>query len=571
MHVDSFIRPRTAIAGFGATALALLLWSPAGSKLLEYQPFMSHGHCYMWRPNLVALHVISDSVITIAYYTIPFTLLYLVRKRKDLPFNWMFVAFGVFIIACGTTHLMEIWTIWTPVYWLSGMVKAVTAAASIVTAVALIKLLPVIMLIPSVHQLRAAKEQLEREVAERKDAEAGLNEIRGKLEQGVEERTRDLARANAELEKAGHLKDQFLAMLSHELRTPLTAIYGWIHMLQNQRLEEKTVARALEVMDRNVRAQARLVDDLLNVSRIITGKLKIEPEWTDGKRVIETSVQSIRPAADAKSIRIETRTAPDAGAIYADPARLQQVLWNLLTNAVKFTPRSGSVMVSLTQTNSSAEIAVSDTGEGIDAGFLPYVFERFSQADASSTRKHGGLGLGLSISRQLIELHGGTIEVSSPGRNQGTTFTVILPIPSIRREDVEPPVREVRTIAGIRVMVVEDDEDTREMIVEALKRHGCSVSHVGSGLEALTALRDHRPDVLVSDIGMPEMDGYDLLSRIRLGSAGGIQDLPAIALTAYASIEDKERARRAGFADHVTKPVSVTELVYSIAKVARTP
>jgi signal transduction histidine kinase len=569
MRIESSIRSRYVLLGLGATGLVLLLWPLTASGLLEYKTFMSHGHCYLWRPNLILLHVTSDSLITIAYYTIPFTLLYLVRKRKDLPFNWMFVAFGVFIIACGTTHLLEIVTVWTPVYWLSGVVKAITALASVTTAVALVKLAPVILMIPGVQELKAAKEQLELEVAERKVTQANLQEARDQLERRVEERTTDLAKANAELEQASRLKDQFLAMLSHELRTPLTAIYGWIHMLQSEALDEKTVTRALGVMERNVRAQARLVDDLLNVSRIVTGKLKIEPEWTNARRMIETAVESIRPATDAKAICVETRIDPTVSAIYADPARIQQVLWNLLTNAVKFTPQSGLVSLVLIQTSGTIQISVADTGEGIEPDFLPHVFERFSQADASPSRKHGGLGLGLSISRQLVELHGGTIAVSSAGRDKGATFKVTLPIPAVRLDDTEKLVSEGRTIVGLRVMIVEDDPDTREMIIEALHRHGAAVLAASSGAEALRILQENSPDIVVSDIGMPGMDGYDLLNRIRVDVMGDVRSVPAIALTAHASAEDKEKARRAGFADHIAKPISISELVYSIARVAR--
>jgi signal transduction histidine kinase/ActR/RegA family two-component response regulator len=566
MQIESWIRPRRVMMGLGATALLLLAWRPIASRLLEYEPFMSHGNCYMWRPNLIALHVISDSLITIAYFTIPFTLLRLVRKRKDLPFHWIFLAFGVFIVACGLTHLMEIWTVWRPVYWLSGAVKAVTAMASVVTAVALVKLVPVILMIPGVDDLKIAKEELEREVAERKETQARLQQARDDLERRVEERTTDLAGVNAELQRANTLKDQFLAMLSHEIRTPLTALYGWIYMLRNDNVDENTRTRALEVMDRNIKVQMRLVDDLLNVSRIVTGKLTIEPVWVDPVRIIESSIESIQTAADAKAIRIERRIDRNIGPIHADSARLQQVLWNLLTNAVKFVPPSGRITLMLSRSGSWIEMTVADTGKGIEPEFLPRVFERFSQADVSTTRKHGGLGLGLSIARYLVELHGGTIEASSAGRDQGATFIIRLPVPVFPSERVVTPSAERLAIMGVRVMVVEDDADTREMIVEALERHGASVLQASSGTEALIAITENKPDILISDIGMPEMDGYDLLTRIRLGELG-LKNLPAIALTAYASVEDKEKARRAGFAAHLSKPISVADLVSCIARI----
>ena len=366
----------------------------------------------------------------------------------------------------------------------------------------------------------------------------------------------------AELVQANRMKDEFLATLSHELRTPLTAIYGWVDILRNSALDESKVSKALEVIDRNVRAQTRLVDDLLNVSRIITGNLKIELAWIDPLPFIQTAVDSIRPAVEAKSIELVTHLDQNVGSIFADPARWQQVLWNLLANAVKFTHSGGRITVDFGRIGSQAQLSIADSGEGIEPEFLPHVFDRFTQADSSSTRRHGGLGLGLAIVRHIVELHGGRVIVHSEGRGKGSTFIVQLPIPLARQEALPTEKGESSSLEGLRVLLVEDDDDTREVVSAALARYGASVIEAASAAEALQLFVKKSPDILVTDLGMPDMDGYELLSKIRSESGG--RDIPAVALTAFAGAEDKQKSLRAGFHAHLSKPISVKELIAAI-------
>ncbi|HEX8723617.1 MAG TPA: PAS domain S-box protein [Pyrinomonadaceae bacterium] len=386
--------------------------------------------------------------------------------------------------------------------------------------------------------------------------------------------------ARKRAEEANRLKDDFLATLSHELRTPLTSILGWSRMLQTNRFDEAVTARALQTIERNAQAQAQLVDDLLDVSRIITGKLRLDVRPVDLSGVITAAADSVRPAAEAKEIELRTLLDPAAGAVSGDPERLQQVVWNLLSNAVKFTPKGGRVEVRLERADSQVEITVADTGRGIAPEFLPHVFDRFRQADQATTRQHGGLGLGLSIVRQLVELHGGTVEVRSEGEGRGATFTVSLPPLPARagRADggrrVNPASRTGGALdcppglEGLRVLVVDDEADTREVLLAVLASCGAQPTAAASAAEALRLLGRERYDVLVSDIGMPEEDGYDLIRRVRAlaGERGGT--IPAVALTAYARAEDRMRALRSGFQMHVPKPVEPAELITVVANLA---
>ena len=400
------------------------------------------------------------------------------------------------------------------------------------------------------------------------------------LEAEVAEREQLLAReqaARAEAERANRLKDEFLATVSHELRTPLTAIVGWTHILRTGQLDEHAADRALATIERNARSQTQIVEDLLDVSRIITGKLRLDVQPINPDSFIESAIEAVRPAAEAKGVRIQKVIDTGAGAIVGDPARLQQVVWNLLSNAIKFTPRGGRVQARLECVDSHALIVVSDTGKGIEPEFLPYVFERFRQADMSTTRIHGGLGLGLAIVRHLVELHGGTVLAESSGEGQGTTFTVSLPLVSVyRREgdaerahpaeaDIEPPAQCPESLEGVKVLVVDDEADTRELLKTMLGQCGAMVTTAGSAQEALDSLEQAIPDVLVSDIGMPGEDGYDLIRKVRALPRERGGKVSAVALTAYARTEDRLRAIRAGFQIHVPKPVELNELVTMIA------
>ena len=422
-----------------------------------------------------------------------------------------------------------------------------------------------------------------RDLTERRIAEEAVRAERSDLERRVEERTaalakanldlakayREVARANNELEKASRMKDQFLAVLSHELRTPLTSIYGWLSMLRAGKVEQENMMKALQVIERNVRAQTQLVDDLLHVSRIVTGNLKIAPKWIDPMVIVNTAVDSLRPAAMVKTINL-TVEASNAELIFADPDRLQQVVWNLVTNAVKFTKKGGDVKVEVARVASKIQISVSDTGEGIAPEFLPYVFDRFSQADASTTRKAGGLGLGLSIVRHIVELHGGTVIAHSEGLGRGTTMIIQIPIPAIRqREGNAHPEDSATSLEGLKVMIVEDDDDTREMLEHALGSYGASVLVAASAAEALQQIAGTAPDILLSDIGLPNMDGYELLSKIRSEMPEKLRDIPAVALTAFANAEYEEKSRLAGYQAHIAKPVAVSDLISVLSRIVK--
>lgn len=556
------------------------------NQILSSGPFIPHGHCYLWKPGLVWLHLASDAFIALAYYSIPLTLFYFVQKRDDLPFNWIFLLFASFIVACGTTHLMEVWTLWHPTYWLSGFLKAGTASVSLFTALQLVPLVPKALELPSPAQLAQANQALQAEITERRRIEGELRQYQNQLEERVAERTAELMRANEQLqqeiaerqrteeslrqseakfrqlaeninevfwlvspdgkqvfyispayeqiwgrscdslyqhpeswissiyspdraqvkvalnrrfngdeclsqeyrivqpngtlrwigareypvrnengeiyrivgigeditdrkqaeaereqllqreqaarseaEAANRTKDEFLSVLSHELRTPLNAILGWAQLLRSKRqIDATTRERALETIERNARGQANLIEDLLDISRIIAGKLRLDVRPTNLVAVIEAAIDTVRPVADAKAIRIQAVLDPAAGLVSGDADRLQQVVWNLLSNAVKFTPKGGRVQVRLERVNSHVEIIVSDTGQGIPIDLLPAVFDRFKQGNSSTTRLHGGLGLGLAIVRHLVELHGGSVHAESAGEGQGATFIVNLPL-----------------------------------------------------------------------------------------------------------------------------------------------
>jgi PAS domain S-box-containing protein len=386
--------------------------------------------------------------------------------------------------------------------------------------------------------------------------------------------------ARTEAERANHLKDEFLATISHELRNPLNAILGWSNMLRSGKLAEANITRAIETIHRNAKAQSQLISDLLDVSRIISGKLRLDIRIIDLLAVVNAAIDSIRPAADAKGIRLHFMLDPAAGPISGDADRLQQIVWNLLTNAIKFTPKGGRIQVLVKRINSHVEIEVSDSGAGISTEFLPFVFDRFRQADASTTRLHGGLGLGLSIVRQLVELHGGTAKVSSEGEGKGATFTIVLPFVSVISPQHEPagfhptvsdeeaPLEDLPSLQGLKVLVVDDEEDTRELIREVLRDCGSEVITARSVAEALAALETHRPDILISDLGMPDEDGYSLISKIRALPPERGGKTPAAALTAYARTEDRMRILRAGFQFHLPKPVDSAELVTVVASLA---
>ncbi|HST50390.1 MAG TPA: ATP-binding protein [Pyrinomonadaceae bacterium] len=399
----------------------------------------------------------------------------------------------------------------------------------------------------------------------------------------VRERLEAERRTLREAEEANRMKDEFLATLSHELRTPLTAILGWARMLSGGQLDDASTARALETIERNAKAQSQLIEDILDVSRVITGKLRLEVQPVNLAAVIEAAINAVIPAADAKGIRLQRVLDTGASMVSGDPARLQQVIWNLLSNAIKFTPRDGRVQVRLERTGSHVEITVADDGQGIGLDILPHVFERFRQADSSTTRAHGGLGLGLAIVRHLVEMHGGTVRAESCGEGQGATFTIKLPLVAMRALDARRasdaervhrrasggvPFNCPSELEGLRLLVVDDEADTRTLLKAVLEQCGASVVAVASAGEALAALKETRPDVLISDLGMPGEDGYAFIKKVRALPAEDGGQTPSAALTAYARVEDRMKVLRAGFQIHIPKPVEPAELIAVVANLA---
>ena len=408
------------------------------------------------------------------------------------------------------------------------------------------------------------------EVKARARAEAAADDLR-RSEEALRAGDAELRRlvdaeraAHAEAEAASRAKDEFLATLSHELRTPLNAILGWATMMKDGRLGAEQEQRAVDIIARNARVQAELIEDLLDVSRIITGKLHIETRPVMMASAVEAALDTVRPAAEAKGLSLEWAPSSD-GPVLGDPDRLQQVAWNLLSNAIKFTPSGGRVVASLEVKGGQVELRVSDTGAGVSPEFIPYMFERFRQHDSSTTRSHGGMGLGLAIVRHLVELHGGTVDVHSKGQGYGSTFTVRLParkvgpavsIPGDRTRAYAPN----DELSGVRALVVDDDGDSRELLAQVLTQAGATALLAGSAREAMDKLSSEPVDVLLLDIAMPEADGYTLLRRIRSHPSDAVRSLPAVAVTAYARGEDLERAREAGFQDHLSKPIEVRTL-----------
>ncbi len=420
------------------------------------------------------------------------------------------------------------------------------------------------------HLVRAWGTQ--RDVSERRRVEAERVELLAQAEA-----------ARAEAERANRLKDEFLTTLSHELRTPLNAILGWAAMLRSGQVPEARREHALSTIERNAQAQARLIEDILDVSRIVSGKLVLDRATVDPTQVVQSAVDAVRPALEARNLTLEVACDPDLGTIIADAARLQQVLWNLLSNAAKFTPRGGRVAVRARRREGSLELEVSDSGQGIARDFLPHMFERFRQADASIARRHGGLGLGLAIVRHLVELHGGTVAAESDGPGLGATFIARLPVDGVSPTEVARPtppdavaVHEESvqpmfepSLEGVHVLVVDDEVDARELLRSLLQACGAKVSTAADAATAYASLRADRPDVVVSDIGMPDEDGLSFMARVRQLDPPSGGATPSVALTAFARPEDKARALAAGFTAFLTKPVDLALLISTVADVRR--
>ncbi len=410
--------------------------------------------------------------------------------------------------------------------------------------------------------------KIARDVTEQKKAQERLQQALAEAQE-----------AKRHAEEANRIKDDFLTTISHELRTPLTSIVGWVTMLRGGRLDEVMAHKALETIDRNVKAQAQLVEDLLDISRIVSGKMHIVPKPLNLSSIIHSAVDSVMPAAQAKGIRFQVVLDPSTGTVNGDPDRLQQVIWNLLSNAIKFTPAGGRVQIQMEGVKDQVEITVSDSGIGVTPEFLPHVFDRFAQEDSSGTRSYGGLGMGLSIVKYIAELHGGTIRAFSEGTGKGSSFTLALPLlqtaPNLsagQHFKTELP-RDVMSelpseLRGLKLLVVDDELDTCEMISAAFEQCGSRVTTATSASQALSQMAEYKPDILIADINMPQMDGYQLIQLIREREPENQGRIPAIALTALARIEDRGKALAAGYQMHVAKPVELNELYAVVSSLA---
>jgi signal transduction histidine kinase/ActR/RegA family two-component response regulator len=384
--------------------------------------------------------------------------------------------------------------------------------------------------------------------------------------------------ARAMAEGALKAKDEFLATLSHEIRTPLNAVMGWTRILREREVDSDMLSRALEVIDRNATAQAKMIDDLLDMARIVTGKVRLDMQPVDLLAVTLAAIDVTAPSATAKRIIIRQRLDPKVAGVFGDPQRLQQVIWNLLSNSIKFTEPDGFIDIRLEQVEQRVRVTITDSGRGIRKEFLPFVFERFRQGDSSSTRREGGLGLGLALVRELIELHGGSVRAESPGENKGSTFVIELPTtvaPEVHQHvvDADGLSGDISSLDGVHVLVVEDETDAREMVVTALTGWGARVTPAASCKEALAAIVDaspgNRPDVILSDIGMPREDGYDLIRQLRALTPERGGRIPAIAVTGYANINDRDRVLAAGYQAYVAKPANLSNLAEAVARIAR--
>ena len=417
------------------------------------------------------------------------------------------------------------------------------------------------------HTIRRGVEHRRLMLAEQK-ARADLKQLNRDLEQRIKERTAELTRLNAELAEANRAKDVFLATLSHELRTPLTPVVGWIKLLRSGTLDEKSVSQALDAIERNAWLQSRLIDDLLDTSRIATGKLHFEPKPTDLNVIVKGAVDTVRNSAASRNIDLSISLHPASLVVMGEPVRLQQIAWNLVSNAIKFTDPGGKVSVTTGLSSSQAYLTVVDTGVGIEPEFLPHVFDRFRQADGSTSRRHGGLGLGLAIADALAKLHGGRLEAESEGVGHGATFTLRVELATTGNVVSETVDQKVHSLEGLDVLIVEDSPDTLLLLSTMFSREGANVTTAASASEALQSAVTKRPHIIVSDIGMPETDGYQLLEQLRL--LPGLSDVPAIAISGYASEEDRERALAVGYVALVPKPVDV-DILFTLIQDLKAP
>ena len=578
------MKPPTADTAWGRImllfmAVALLgsaaaIWSGTQGSLAA-SGLMPHGVCYVWNPSLIGLHLVSDTLIGLSYFTIPITLVYFIRKRRDLPFNWMFLLFGLFIVACGATHWMEVWTLWEPQYWLAGVVKAITAAASVPTAVALVMLIPQALAIPSTRDLAAAKSALEAEVVERKRIEAELRQAQASLEARVEERTCELMAATDEarqahdaLAEADARKDRFLAILSHELRNPLNPIRSAVAILRQPNVDEKQARMVRDVIDRQVVHMARLLDDLLDISRIAQNRVSLVRERVELGTAVTAALETTRPLLEAACQQLEVTLAPESTMVDADPTRLAQILSNLVNNASKYTDAGGKISLSVAREGGDAVIRVRDNGIGIEAKHLAGLFDLFSQVDSARNRAAGGLGIGLALVKSLVEMHGGSVIATSEGPGRGSEFVVRLPLArdtALTAGHRADNVRMAPAKQSLRVLIVDDNADSVDMLALLLRFIGHDVRTANDATSAFGIAAAFRPQVGIFDIGMPGTDGYELARQVRREPWG--KHMRLIALTGWGKDEDKQLAAHAGFDHHLTKPVDLKVLEQNLAMV----
>jgi signal transduction histidine kinase len=561
MNIAKPQHPLTLVALAAIPAAALVAIAATQGGMDRYLP---HGVCYAWQPGLIRLHLVSDVLIGLAYLAIPVALVHFIRRRADIPFNWMFLLFGLFIVACGATHWMEVWTLWNPSYWVAGSVKAITAAASVPTAILLFLLIPKAVALPSIAQLEAAKAALEREVSQRREAEAALEEARRELEKRVQARTSELLVANTLLEQqreeiaqADRAKGNFLAILSHELRNPVHAIRMSARVLRTQALGDASEAAA-NAIERQVAKLSSLLEEILDVVTL-SRKTGFRLTASDARRAVEGAIETTR--ADMYARRQSVALDADGGPFTAmlDDTRFEQAVSNLLGNASKYSPEGARIDVSIAHGDRSVVVRVRDVGIGITEDEMPQLFELFARGSGARRASADGLGIGLYIAHEIVVAHGGTIAARSGGRGHGAEFTITLPAAPETLVVTQPAgARHAGAgVRGLRILVVDDNRDAADSVAHNLRLSGHDVAVAYEGGKAVDSALDFKPDVAVIDIGLPVMNGYQVAETLRVAP----QPPAMIALTGWGTDQDKGDALRAGFSCHVTKPVDFDQLV----------
>ncbi len=493
--------------------------------------------------DVIATHLVSDALIAVAYFSIPVGLLYFVRKRKDLDFNWMLVLFALFIVLCGTTHIFSILAIWQPLYRLEGIVKLLTGIASIATAILLWRLIPAALSLPSL-----------KEITRRRD----------ELEVLVEERTAELRQVNDALRSADARKDEFLAMLSHELRNPLASISNAIQLMSMPAATAEHTSWSKDIIVRQSKHMTRLIDDLLDVSRITRGKIELKKIRLDASAVVTGVVDAVRPQIIQKKQTLNVSITPGGLWCDADPTRLEQILTNLLVNATRYTPESGSIRLKAAREGDRIVFRIVDSGVGIPQEKLSEIFELFAQGDRTLARSEGGLGIGLTVVKRITEMHGGSVRAASEGAGHGSEFIVTLPAAAPMEALAEPSVTHAAEPGVRRILIVDDNVDTASGLAQLLKLSGHSTRIAHDGPAAILEAHAFEPDIILLDIGLPGMDGYEAVKRLR---KEGFQNTSIIALTGYGQEEDRRRSGEAGFDFHLVKPVDfdiLTTLINTI-------